>query len=75
MNLRVRDCSRLSDSSYSSLGQASEVKILLVTIVHVNRFRGMLGHSTITLTVDTYSHVISTMRGDAAAAMDAILNA
>jgi len=51
------------------------VKILLVTIVHVNRFRGMLGHSTITLTVDTYSHVISTMRGDAAAAMDAILNA
>jgi hypothetical protein len=35
----------------------------------------MLGHATITLTLDTYSHVIPAMHGDAAAAVDAILNA
>jgi hypothetical protein len=35
----------------------------------------MLGHATITLTLDTYSHVIPAMHGDAAAAVDAILSA
>jgi integrase len=31
------------------------------------------GHATITLTLDTYSHLIPAMHGDAAAAMDVIL--
>jgi hypothetical protein len=35
----------------------------------------MLGHSTITLTLDTYSHILPAMHGDAAAAMDAALSA
>jgi len=35
----------------------------------------MLGHSTVGLTLDTYSHVIPAMHGDAAAAIDAILSA
>jgi hypothetical protein len=35
----------------------------------------MLWHATITLTLDTYSHVIPAMHGDAAAAIDAILSA
>ena len=35
----------------------------------------LLGHSTITLTLDTYSHVIPAMDGDAAAAMDVVFTA
>jgi hypothetical protein len=35
----------------------------------------MLGHATIVLTLDTYSHVIPAMQGDAAAVMDALLTA
>jgi integrase len=42
--------------------------------VHVTLITEMLGHATITLTLDTYSHVIPAMRGDAAA-IDAILSA
>jgi integrase len=32
----------------------------------------MLGHSSIAITLDTYSHVIPTMQRQAAAAMDAL---
>ena len=35
----------------------------------------MLGHSTIAITLDTYSHVTPTMQREAAAAMDAVLQA
>jgi integrase len=49
--------------------------LLLSQGVHVKLVSEMLGHSTITLTLDTYSHLIPAMHGDAAAAMDAILSA
>jgi integrase len=49
--------------------------ILLSQGVHVKLVSEMLGHSTITLTLDTYSHVIPAMHGDAAAAMDAVFSA
>ena len=49
--------------------------ILLIKGVHVKLVSEMLGHSTITLTLDTYSHVIPAMHGDAAAAMDAVFTA
>jgi integrase len=49
--------------------------ILLVQGVHVKLVSEMLGHSTITLTLDTYSHVIPAMHGDAAAAMDTVFTA
>lgn len=49
--------------------------ILLVKGVHVKLVSEMLGHATITLTLDTYSHVIPSMHGDAAAAMDAVFSA
>jgi integrase len=49
--------------------------LLLSKGVHVKLVSEMLGHTTITLTLDTYSHLIPTMHGDAAAAMDAILSA
>jgi integrase len=48
--------------------------ILLAKGVHVKLVSEMLGHSTITLTLDTYSHVIPAMHGDAAAAMDAVFS-
>lgn len=41
----------------------------------VKRICEMLGHSMITLMLDTYSHLIPSMNGDAAAAMDAVLTA
>jgi integrase len=47
--------------------------MLLAKGVHVKLISEMLGHATITLTLDTYSHVIPAMHGDAAAAIDAIL--
>ena len=49
--------------------------MLLAKGVHVKLISEMLGHATITLTLDTYSHVIPAMHGDAAAAMDAMLTA
>jgi integrase len=49
--------------------------ILLARGVHVKLVSEMLGHSTITLTLDTYSHVIPAMHADAAAAMDAVITA
>jgi integrase len=49
--------------------------ILLAKGVHVKLVSEMLGHSTIVLTLDTYSHVIPAMHGDAAAAMDAVFGA
>lgn len=33
----------------------------------------LLGHSSITVTLDTYSHVMRPMQDDAAAKMDAVL--
>jgi integrase len=47
--------------------------MLLARGVHFKLVSEMLGHATITLTLDTYSHVIPAMHGDAAAAIDAIL--
>jgi integrase len=49
--------------------------MLLARGVNVKLISEMLGHATITLTLDTYSHVIPAMHGDAAAAIDAMLTA
>jgi len=35
----------------------------------------MLGHATITLTLDTYSHPLHAMHGEAAATMDVMFGA
>jgi integrase len=43
--------------------------------LHIEPDSEMLGHLTITLTLDTYSHVIPAMHSDAAAAMDAVFSA
>jgi integrase len=41
--------------------------------IHPKIVSEMLGHATIAITLDTYSHVIPTMQRDAAAAMDSLL--
>jgi integrase len=45
---------------------------LLSCGVHVKLVSEMLGHATIVLTLDTCSHLVPAMHGDAAAAMDAV---
>ena len=47
--------------------------LLLGRGVHPKVVSEMLGHSTIGLTLDTYSHLLPAMHQQAAAAMDAIL--
>jgi integrase len=47
--------------------------LALLQGVHPKVVSEMLGHSTIGLTLDTYSHLLPTMHKQAAAAMDAIL--
>jgi len=48
--------------------------LLLGRGIHPKIVSELLGHSTIAITLDTYSHVIPTMQRQAAAAMDAILS-
>ena len=47
--------------------------LLLVQGVHPRTVMETLGHSQISLTMDTYSHVLPTLTKDAAQKMDAIL--
>ena len=46
--------------------------LLLQANVHPKVVQEMLGHSTIVLTLDTYSHVIPSMQDEAADEMDRI---
>lgn len=48
--------------------------LLLAQAVHPRLVMDILGHSQISITLDTYSHVIPTMRQEVAAKMDSILN-
>jgi integrase len=47
--------------------------LLLAQGVDPRTIMEMLGHAQITLTLDTYSHVLPTLQADAAAQIDAIL--
>lgn len=49
--------------------------LLLLEGVHVKVVSEMLGHSAVSLTLDTYSHVLPTMQADAAAKMEALFTA
>ena len=49
--------------------------LLLGQSVHPKIVSEMLGHATIGLTLDTYSHLLPAVHQQAAAAMDAILSA
>ena len=47
--------------------------LLLTRGMHPKNVSEMLGHSTITLTLDTYSHLIPALHEQAAATMDRML--
>ena len=47
--------------------------LLLAQGVHPKVVQEMLGHSTVSLTLDTYSHVIPGLQEEAAAKMEALL--
>ena len=47
--------------------------LLLTRGVHPKVVQDMLGHSTVTLTLDTYSHVTPALHKEAAHHMDALL--
>ena len=49
--------------------------LLLAQGVHPKVVSEMLGHATIALTLDTYSHLVPVLHAQAAAAMDALLGA
>ncbi|MCH8051734.1 MAG: site-specific integrase, partial [Chloroflexi bacterium] len=46
--------------------------LLLLEGVHVKVVSEMLGHSSVSLTLDVYSHVLPSMQSDAAAKMEAL---
>ena len=48
---------------------------LLVAGVHPKIVQDLLGHSTVTTTLDTYSHLIPGLHEDAIRRLDALLNA
>ncbi|MDP9358351.1 MAG: site-specific integrase [Chloroflexota bacterium] len=49
--------------------------LLLLRGVHFKVVSEMLGHATVTLTLDTYSHLVPVLHAQAAAAMDELLGA
>ena len=49
--------------------------LLLARSVPIKRISEILAHPAITLALDTYSHLIPAMHGDAAAVMDAVFSA
>jgi integrase len=48
--------------------------LMLASGVHAKIASEMLGHSTVAITLDLYSHVSPTMQREAAAAMDTVLD-
>ena len=65
----LRDESRFHDLRHTA------ASLLLAQGVHPRVVMEILGHSRISLTMDTYSHVMPTAMNEAAAKMDAILGA
>jgi integrase len=47
--------------------------LLLSEGVHSKFVQELLGHATISITLDTYSHVLPTMQDQAVAAMESVL--
>jgi len=63
-------------SSYArraSLPEQSPATLLLMQGIHPKVVSEMLGHSTVSMTVDTYSHVLPDMQRDATSAFDRLL--
>ena len=76
---RARFYAALSDAGLPGVRfhdlRHSAATMLLTQGVHPKVVSEMLGHATITLTLDTYSHLVPAMHEQAAAAMDTMLGA
>ena len=48
---------------------------LLAAKIHPKVVQGRLGHSSVAITMDIYSHLMPDMLGEAAAAVDGVLRA
>jgi integrase len=48
--------------------------LMLCGGIHPKVVQELLGHASVTVTLDTYSHVLATMQGEAAGKMDSILS-
>ena len=68
---RVKKKGNLPDVRFHDLRHTCAT-LLLTKGVHPKIVQEMLGHSTIAITLDTYSHVLPNMQGEAVRAMDEI---
>ncbi len=66
---RVKKKGNLPDVRFNDLRHTCAT-LLLTKGVHPKIVQEMLGHSTIAITLDTYSHVLPNMQGEAVRAMD-----
>jgi len=63
----------VEDKAVPALDEPSQTSLLLEKNVHPKTVSELLGHSTVTLTLNTYSHIINPMSSVAADAMDEIV--
>ncbi len=68
---RALDCAGLPRVRVHDLRHTAAT-VLLERGVHPRIVQELLGHSTITLTLDTYSHVVPAMHAEVATQMDAL---
>ena len=68
----LRDRAGLGKVRFHDLRHTAE-SLLLSTGVHPKVVEERLGHSTVALTLDVYSHVLGSLQRDAADKLDAVL--
>ena len=72
MFYKALDAAKLPHIRFHDLRHTAAT-LALIQGVHPKVVSEMLGHGTVGLTLDTYSHLLPTMHKQAATAMDAIL--
>jgi integrase len=70
---RILKCAGLPQIRFHDLRHTCAT-LMLCEGVHVKIVQELLGHSNISITLDTYSHVLPGMGDEAASAMDRIFN-
>lgn len=68
----IRKAAGVPDTRFHNLRHTA-ASLLLIEGVHPKVVSELLGHASVTLTLDTYSHLIPTMQAGAAAAIDRVL--
>ncbi|QIN83689.1 tyrosine-type recombinase/integrase [Rubrobacter tropicus] len=65
---------RIPDTTFHAATRHTAASLMLTKGVHPKVVQEMLGHATITITLDTYSHLLDGMGGTGATAMDDALS-